>query len=138
MNVLEKILEEIKEVEKKFVVGHKVLFALGAIGLASKITEIIRSHMDDQNGDITEMVGNWIPVEDRLPEKNKTVLVCQRGGVIEVAWHDGYRWKTGFSHAEWLWDVVAWRPMPEPYRPKDIPAVKNTQQEMEDLSSSKI
>ena len=27
MNVLEKILEEIKEVEKKFVVGHEVLFS---------------------------------------------------------------------------------------------------------------
>ena len=60
----------------------------------------------------------WIPVEELMPEKNKTVLVCQRGGAIEVAWHDGYRWKTGFSHAEWLWDVVAWRLMPEPYRPE--------------------
>ena len=47
MNVLEKILEEIKEVEKKFVVGHEVLFALGATGLASEIGEIIRSHMDE-------------------------------------------------------------------------------------------
>ncbi len=40
MNVLEKILEEIKEVEKKFVVGHEVLFALGATGMATEIEEI--------------------------------------------------------------------------------------------------
>lgn len=37
MNVLEKILEEIKEVEKKFVVGHEVLFALGATGMTVEI-----------------------------------------------------------------------------------------------------
>lgn len=48
MNVLEKILEEIKEVEKKFVVGHEVLFALGATGIATEIEEIIRSHMNEK------------------------------------------------------------------------------------------
>lgn len=46
-NVLEKILEEIKEVEKKFVAGHKVLFALGATGMVTEIEENIRSHMDE-------------------------------------------------------------------------------------------
>lgn len=62
MNVLEKILEEIKEVEKKFVVGHEVLFALGATGMATEIEEIIRSHMDEVENN------GWIPVEERLPE----------------------------------------------------------------------
>ena len=47
MNVLEKILEEIREIEKKYVVGHNVLFALGATGMATEISSIIRSHMDD-------------------------------------------------------------------------------------------
>lgn len=47
MNVLEKILEEIREIEKKYVVGHNVLFALGATGMATEISGIIRSHMDD-------------------------------------------------------------------------------------------
>lgn len=81
MDVLEKIFEEIED--------HAIEFEL--FGMCDdyvsvgQVKGIIRSHMDDQNGDITEMVGNWIPVEDRLPEKNKTVLVCQRGGVIEVA-----------------------------------------------------
>lgn len=64
MNVLEKILEEIKEVEKKFVVGHKVLFALGATGMTAEIEEIIRSHMEDATISKTESVRNdgWIPV----------------------------------------------------------------------------
>lgn len=69
MNVLEKILEEIKEVEKKFVVGHEVLFALGATGMATEIEEIIHSHMDEVGND------GWIPVSERLPEPFKLVEV---------------------------------------------------------------
>ena len=69
MNVLEKILEEIKEVEKKFVVGHEVLFALGATGIATEIEEIIRSHMNDEDNN------GWIPVEDGLPEEGEEVEV---------------------------------------------------------------
>lgn len=42
MNVLEKILEEISEVEKEYVTGHKVLYALGATGMATEISGIIR------------------------------------------------------------------------------------------------
>ena len=49
MNVLEKILEEISEVEKEYVSGHKVLYALGATVMATKISGIIRSHMDEEN-----------------------------------------------------------------------------------------
>lgn len=74
-------------------------------------TNIINAHMKHMND-------GWIPVEENLPAENKTVLVCQRGGAINVAWHDGYRWKTGFSHADWLVNVIAWRPLPEPYRPE--------------------
>lgn len=50
MNVLEKILEEIREVEKEYVTGHKVLYALGATGMATEISNIIRSHMDEVSG----------------------------------------------------------------------------------------
>ena len=69
MNVLEKILEEVNEIEKKFVVGHEVLFALGATGMATEIEEIIHSHMDEVGND------GWIPVSERLPEPFKLVEV---------------------------------------------------------------
>ena len=69
MNVLEKILEEVKEIEKKFVVGHEVLFALGATGMATEIEEIIHSHMDEVEN------GGWISVSERLPEPYKLVEV---------------------------------------------------------------
>ena len=54
MNVLEKILEEISKAEKEYVTGHKVLYALGATGMATEISSIIRSHMDEA---ISEMEG---------------------------------------------------------------------------------
>ena len=108
MQELEKIMEEI-ELEKEHASlspDYSNEYAVAQIFMAEKIEDIIRNHMND----------GWILARERLPECNKTVLVCQRRGVIDVAWHDGCRWKTGFSHADWLRDVVAWQPLPEPYR----------------------
>lgn len=74
MNVLEKILEEIKEIEKEFVVGHEVLFALGATGMAAEIEEIIRSHMNNTFGVKNTEGSGWIPVSEKLPEPLTLVL----------------------------------------------------------------
>ena len=71
MNVLEKILEEISKAEKEYVTGHKVLYALGATGMATEISGIIRSHMDD----VPDNSAGWIPVNERLPEVGKIVKV---------------------------------------------------------------
>ena len=71
MNVLEKILEEISVVEKEYVSGHKVLYALGATGMATEISGIIRSHMDE----VPDNDSGWIPVSERLPEVGKMVKV---------------------------------------------------------------
>ena len=119
MNVLEKILEEIKEVEKKFVVGHEVLFALGATGIATEIEEIIRSHMNDEDNN------GWIPVEDGLPEEGEEVEVTieemadSAGGMIyytKTAWVQEERWV--IKRNPYNPRVIAWRPLPKPYKPK--------------------
>ena len=121
MNVLEKILEEVKEIEKKFVVGHEVLFALGATGMATEIKEIICSHMN-HNGDDTEMVG-WIPVSERLPEVpegtedddcpefNVTIKGADKATTLKYS-PDG----TWFDDFGEVYNVEAWRPLPEPYK----------------------
>lgn len=137
MNVLEKILEEIEEVEKKFVVGHEVLFALGATGIATEIEEIIRSHMNDEDNN------GWIPVEDGLPEEHKSMFAKLKGTHmwnnamfekvsdevnVTIELEDGTR-KTTTSHTldgKWKVEkecvvnkkVIAWQPLPEPYKPK--------------------
>lgn len=136
MQALEKILEEIKEVEKKFVVGHEVLFALGATGIATEIEEIIRSHMNDEDNN------GWIPVEDGLPEEHDSIFAKFKGTDmwsnamfekssdkvnVTFEFEDGTR-KSGTSYTiDGKWEcekgncavkrkVIAWRPLPEPYK----------------------
>lgn len=107
MNVLEKILEEISEVEKEYVTGHKVLYALGATGMATEISGIIRSHMDE----VLDNNDGWIPVGERLPEDGKEVL-CTDGKYIYLVEYDADL-DAAFGEAD---GIIAWQPLPEPYK----------------------
>lgn len=60
----------------------------------------------------------WIPCDERLPDTEHSVLMCDANGCRDVGWWTGKRWVTGFSHADIARDIIAWRPLPEPYRPK--------------------
>lgn len=71
-------------------------------------------------------VGGWIPVEDRLPEEGEKVLVWYeyfRYGEYNrmyetygISWqYDGY-WSGDVSGTNAK--CLAWRPLPEPYRPE--------------------
>lgn len=59
----------------------------------------------------------WIPCVDRFPEDKKTVLICGGTGWIGTGWRESGYWWTGPSLADIKDDVVAWRPLPEPYHP---------------------
>lgn len=64
--------------------------------------------------DTQPKVNEWIPVEERLPEVNWFYTVCFDDGFITTVEFDG----------DWiLWadatEVVAWMPLPEPYRTKN-------------------
>ena len=123
MNVLEKILEEISEVEKEHVTGHKVLYALGATSMATEISSIIRSHMDD----VPDNNSGWIPIEERVPEDLEKVLVWYeyfRYGEYNCMFETcGIGWQLD---GHWSGDVsgtkarcIAWQPLPEAYEPLD-------------------
>lgn len=137
MNVLEKILKEIREIEKKYVVGHNVLFALGATGMATEISGIIRSHMDDvpKCGECSRkklyQIGyedgkkdkDWISVEDRLPNQNGVYNVTRLvddAFISDSAYFDGQdTWHNDnrVNHIRpYLTDIVAWQPLPELYK----------------------
>lgn len=60
----------------------------------------------------------WIPCDERLPDTEHSVLMCDANGCRDVGWWTGKRWVTGFSHADIARDIIAWRPLPEPYRPE--------------------
>ena len=81
-------------------------------GLPGSALDIINTLLDDLEQD--EKENGWIPVSERLPEDDTTVLVsCKTsrgttfvrlGYCINGSWHLNC---TG---------VVAWRPLPDPYK----------------------
>ena len=56
----------------------------------------------------------WIPVSERLPEENKDVW---------VTYNNGHTSNDFIQDGKWFWEdredgieVIAWRPLPEPYK----------------------
>lgn len=110
MKKLEKILEEIKEssiivaTSKEHYIHPQDGRFVEEVVLLNCVEDIIRNHMD----------AGWIPVEERLPDNNENVLVTTDMGLIT----SGY-----IAHGTWITDQepdypIAWRPLPEPYRPE--------------------
>ena len=110
MQELEKILEEI-DIKITQSMGKKREGLLEA-------ENIIRKHMND----------GWIPVEERLPEEKTSVLVQWEKydrhlnvtlTYLDVMWMDDaedvvFETINGIPNGR----VIAWRPLPEPYRPE--------------------
>lgn len=88
-------------------------------GLPGSSLDIVNSLLNDLEQD--EKENGWIPVSERLPEKNKDVIATVK--------YSGFmgmygRWlKTSFidDYGEWNGEciggeVIAWMPLPEPYK----------------------
>ena len=120
MQALEKILEEIK--------AHRNFASeCGNFNVASAFelcVEIIRKHMND----------GWIPVQDKLPEDDVDVLIAY-ADIDDENYTDicittyGYaylggnkldfkEWRSPFEYFRSNYKVIAWQPLPEPYRPE--------------------
>lgn len=118
MPELEKILEEIDQEKKNAALSirHTTGYKAGQIRMAERIEKIIRKHMND----------GWISVDDRLPEEPKEnpefegkkielYLVTVKGTKYPFrAMWNGKFFTDGWSKC----NVIAWRPLPEPYRPE--------------------
>lgn len=109
MQELEKILEEIDELIERYgenpYIDEKVMDLCYGMNMAKGI---IRKHMN--NG--------WIPVEERLPEKDDFYiatlsgrLVGQEEPFVGMAEFEDGKWKDSDA-------VIAWQPLPEPYHPE--------------------
>ena len=69
----------------------------------------------EQNEKLKEQVPKWIPCTMRLPESDDKVLcqtVTKKGAVnFVIGYHMDGRWCCGMNS-----NVVAWMPLPEPYK----------------------
>lgn len=108
MQELEKILEEIEQKKCEYIDKDYIFGSGDIVNGLDMAMEIIRKHMND----------DWISVDERLPEDDRMVLVtCQtKKGIRSVnrAYCDGAFWHGSGSMS----GVIAWRPLPEPYRPE--------------------
>ena len=132
MQELEKILEEIKVSSVYAVVAD----GYGAMCVSIGTIEcIIRKHMNDGNDiNVAAKDDGWIPVEERLPEKNEYFVntssnkdfpngyyrrleIAYMTDTVEYihGYYDGYKWMD--KYLDTIKNVVAWR-IHEPYRPE--------------------
>ena len=124
MQELEKILEEIDLEKKRISLSRDCSneYAVTEISLLEKSKKIIRKHMND----------GWISVDDKLPEDDVDVLITY-ADIDDENYTDicittyGYaylggnkldfkEWRSPFEYFKTNYKVIAWRPLPEPYR----------------------
>ncbi len=128
MQELEKILEEINaEFDKRTRAQLKIMAGLSndvyryGYGKSLEayqqgklfVEDIIRKHMND----------GWILVEKRLPEDGKSVLCCSDDermmiGVLHKEYYVDFGITVAENYNQIMHDVIAWQPLPEPYRPE--------------------
>lgn len=118
MQELDKIMEEI---------DNRVHFYDNAdepMMYVETLKDIIRKHMND----------GWIPVEERMPEDDVDVLVTysdiddeQYVDITITTYGYAYlggrkldfkEWRSPFEYFRSNYKVIAWQPLPEPYRPE--------------------
>lgn len=124
MNVLEKILEEIKKLKQEqnsqnqdYVTGY--ISALSVTeGIVSKHMSRLSRENSQENTRSPRDNDGWISVEDRVPEESINSVLgwdVYRERCVFVQFLNG-RWILGNDIEPAL--IKAWRPLPEPYRPE--------------------
>lgn len=120
MNVFEKIKERLKEADKY----HDRIINLGdALRIVSEVEAEYINKSTEHINKSSDCSSGWIPCSERLPEPHRTVAITYKSknaigcslGYISIRdrrWH--YHQNTRVRS-----EVIAWMPLPEPYRRKE-------------------
>ena len=73
-----------------------------------KSTEIVQEVAEEYNG-------GWIPCSERLPEESGHYLICDNRGRIYECTYLANMWLIAAPSI----DVIAWQPLPEPFKERD-------------------
>lgn len=125
MQKLEKILEEMKRIkdgnrkenlyakyppsskDQEVLNAYSQGYEDGTDNFYNAVVDIIRKHMND----------GWTPADERLPEDG--TYICTLDGEL-CGLEEPFTGMCGIEKG--IWDepdcVIAWRPLPEPYRPE--------------------
>ena len=111
MKELEKILEQIDGMIKRYKENPRLEVVDICYGL-NQAKRIIRKHMND----------GWISVEKAQPEEDGFYIATMDGEI--VGQEETFVGLAEFENGKWIDDeedykcVIAWRHLPEPYRPE--------------------
>lgn len=122
MSMIGKLIGELRELEKtsEFLFGSRTDVPRVAREAAETIEElsgkIAATNMERSSQYYN---GGWIPVEERFPEKNGMYLVATGNTAYDMYTADYSEgvWGTGFAEEDDC--VIAWMPLPEPYKGGD-------------------
>lgn len=111
------MIDEKKLIEKITTFGERMTKNGMQGDFHSKIIKAITRIIEEQ-----PKVGEWIPVSERLPERQdskntflRMYLVCSERGVVHMGFRDEEGiWRT--IHGNRIYNEVAWMPLPEPYK----------------------
>lgn len=60
----------------------------------------------------------WIPVTERLPEKEGEVLVTTSWDNVCMAWYNNGKWRAEYINGYDDDEILAWMPLPKRYKPE--------------------
>lgn len=106
--IIERLEEEIKKCGK-----NCVSYGIPRINAYKKAICIVKQVAEKESG--------WVNCKDRLPEQESLICNTRKDIMIGYAFEDNAS-ETNFSAEndfEHMYDVIAWRPLPEPYKEAD-------------------
>ncbi|MFR6561710.1 MAG: DUF551 domain-containing protein [Eubacterium ventriosum] len=116
-NVMQTINNKIKTLDDKQAVFMEHGLFSAADAKAEQIAIYIECRKIVEGSGCGEIDNDgWIPCNERLPEtfepKAKAYLTTNEDGMIGVSYYH-HGWSNGY---ESVFDIIAWQPLPEPYR----------------------
>ena len=103
----EKILERFGELHKRYVNQYGVVGGNPRAFSVKECMEIVQEVAEEYNG-------GWIPCSERLPEKEgKYLVTLDKWNIVSFADFKNLKYNPHFNAP-----VIAWQPLPEPYKPK--------------------
>lgn len=109
--MIDKIIEEIDKLE----VCDFSLIESSELKTMIKKQEVMKAI----NQAVKENNNGWVKCSDRLPDKQIRVLVKTDKSPLVIGWLMFDEWYTDFGNGYGNLDVIAWQPLPEPFKERD-------------------
>lgn len=116
MSMIEQQVKELRNVSSWY--KDRNSYLLGILSQAADTIEALSAKLAAANMERSDRYygGGWIACEDRLPENFEVVLAFTGERQIVTVARDGEDWVL-YNQKIIKENIIAWQPLPEPYRP---------------------